>query len=186
MNPQPRVITGTAKGTRLLVPSSARPITDRIRMSVFDLLGDRIKNSKVLDLYAGAGTMGIEALSRGAEHCIFVDNSHDAQLIIQRNLANSKLETNARIFNQSVNSFCAAMAPLEKSKFEIVFLDPPFEDAHKLKWEAILPLIKAGGIGVCRLPNINYPSPETLAQAGLVSLYVQEYGESKVLFVAPA
>jgi 16S rRNA (guanine(966)-N(2))-methyltransferase RsmD len=120
-----RIITGTAKGKKLKTPiQGTRPLTDRIKTSIFDLVRDFIPNSNVLDLYAGSGSFGIEALSRGATSAIFVDTAKKAIDCIKENLLNTKLHEKAKVIKAKVNDFLVQTP----EKFDLIFLDPPFAD----------------------------------------------------------
>src|SRR2546430_635565 len=99
-----RVIAGTAKGRQLkLVPGEGtRPIMDRVKEALFNILGDSIDGATFLDLFAGTGSVGIEALSRGAEYAVFVENGRLAVKTIAENLKMTRLEDQARIVRQDV------------------------------------------------------------------------------------
>jgi 16S rRNA (guanine966-N2)-methyltransferase len=126
-----RVISGEAKGRRLKTPSSIRirPTADRVKEALFGIIGDRIYDHRVLDLFAGTGNLGIEALSRGARWVLFVDRAKEAIDIIQENLRRTGLTDRAGIWRTGV---FAALSRLRKEKrcFEVVFLDPPYGYQH--------------------------------------------------------
>jgi 16S rRNA (guanine966-N2)-methyltransferase len=131
-----RVVAGTAGGRRLVAPKGARPTTDRVKEAVFSLLGDeRIQGAAVLDLYAGSGALGIEALSRGAVNAVFVDRDRGAQLAIRANLEVTGFTERGRLVGSAVAPFLARAAtrapdesPIEVS-FDLVFVDPPYDAA---------------------------------------------------------
>jgi 16S rRNA (guanine966-N2)-methyltransferase len=119
-----RIIAGSAKGVRLgPVPAGTRPISDRAREGVFSSLGARVPEAAVLDLYAGTGAAGIEALSRGAGRATFVDRSSHAIGAIRDNLGRTKLAPDATVVQRDVARFLDA--PPER--FDLVFLDPPYD-----------------------------------------------------------
>jgi 16S rRNA (guanine966-N2)-methyltransferase len=121
-----RVIAGSAKGTRLVrAPAGVRPVTDRVREGLFSSIGPRIEGVRVLDLYAGTGAVGIEALSRGAEHAIFVDRAPSAVAAVRDNLRRTGLEDRAMVRRSDVLAFLER-APKDGG-FDLVFLDPPYE-----------------------------------------------------------
>lgn len=124
-----RVIAGSAKGIPLKVPHKARPITDRAKSSLFSVIGPDIIDKKILDLFAGSGSLGIEALSRNAQHCVFVDISKYAEEDIKDNLEKTKLSGRARITQQPVFTF---LNDQKEANFDIIFADPPF-DFYKFK-----------------------------------------------------
>jgi len=121
-----RVIAGSAKAVTLKVPPGKmiRPSLDKVKGAIFNVIGRRVEDARVLDLFAGTGALGIEALSRGARHCVFVDSSRVACRTIRTNLAKTKLAARARIVNASVAKYFKKRSGEEK--FEIVFVDPPY------------------------------------------------------------
>jgi 16S rRNA (guanine(966)-N(2))-methyltransferase RsmD len=119
-----RVITGEAKGKRLAaVPGdTTRPITDRVKQAVFSILSDRIEGARFLDLFAGTGGVGIEALSRGAEMVTFVEKAERATQVIRANLKVTGLVERARIARQDVFRFLAAPAG---ERYDLIYVAPP-------------------------------------------------------------
>lgn len=120
-----RVITGSAKGTVLIAPKGkdiARPTTDRVKEGIFSAIQFEVAHKKVLDLFAGSGQLGIEALSRGAQSCVFVDNHKESLQCIRQNLEKTNLREKAKIVTSDVLTY------LRKTKetFDFVFLDPPY------------------------------------------------------------
>ncbi len=104
---------------------STRPVLDRVKESWFAVLGERVAGASVLDLYAGVGSLGIEALSRGAASCVFVERSRECLSMLRAHLTKAKLADRARIVEGRVE---AALVPLAASDetFDVVFVDPPF------------------------------------------------------------
>lgn len=124
-----RVIAGSAKGTKLgPVPPGVRPVSDRAREGLFSSLALEVPDALVLDLYAGTGAMGIEALSRGAEHALFVDRAYQAAAAIHDNLERTRLADRATVVTQDVAAFLA-QAPPGTGRFDLVLLDPPYDVA---------------------------------------------------------
>jgi len=121
-----RVIAGLAKGTKLLAPKGrvVRPTTDRVKENIFNILGS-VKEKVVLDLFAGAGSLGIEALSRGASKAVFVDNYLPAVSCIRKNLANTKLAEKAQVLRVKVEVGLSLLKQ-QQQLFHLIFLDPPF------------------------------------------------------------
>jgi 16S rRNA (guanine966-N2)-methyltransferase len=120
-----RIVAGSARGRRLLVPpEGTRPTSGRAREGLFNSLATLLdfEDIRVLDLYAGSGAIGIEALSRGAERAVFVESDRAAQLVIEQNLATSKLRGGA-IARRSVESYLGS-AP--DGPFDLIFADPPY------------------------------------------------------------
>src|SRR4029077_4699689 len=119
-----RVIAGRAGGVRLTSPKSGvRPTMDRVKSAIFSSLGELVIGARVLDLFAGTGALGIEALSRGAASALFVEENVAAISAIERNLARTKFE--GRIRKQDVFAFLRSAQTSEP--FHIIFADPPYE-----------------------------------------------------------
>jgi 16S rRNA (guanine966-N2)-methyltransferase len=117
-----RVISGTHKGRRLRAPDApgTRPVTDRVKESIFSSLGSEIRGAVIADLYAGAGSFGIEALSRGAERVTFVESSRVAVRTLRENLA--VLDLPGEIVEGDVGRFLSS----GEARFDVVFCDPPW------------------------------------------------------------
>ena len=118
-----RIVAGSARGTRLTrVPPGTRPVSDRAREGLFSSLGERVPGAVCLDLFAGTGAIGIEALSRGGERCDFVDSSQAAAAAIRENLARTHLEDRARVVRSDARRFLAGA----EGGYDLAFLDPPY------------------------------------------------------------
>ena len=123
-----RVIAGSAGGVRLAVPKrGVRPTMDRVKAAIFSSLGEAIIGARVLDLFAGSGALGIEALSRGAVSAIFLEDDRQSTEAIEKNLAKTKLK--GRVRHQDVFDFLRQRSDAEK--FQIVFADPPYEKTDR-------------------------------------------------------
>jgi 16S rRNA (guanine966-N2)-methyltransferase len=122
-----RVIAGTAGGRRLAAPKDpqTRPISDKVKESLFGSIGERIAGARVLDLYAGSGAIGIEALSRGAAETTFVERARPALNVIRENLARTGLADRATVEASSVEAFLAATSG---GPWDVVVLDPPYAE----------------------------------------------------------
>jgi 16S rRNA (guanine966-N2)-methyltransferase len=122
-----RVVAGHLRGRRLTAPPGCgtRPTSDRVREALFSILGP-LGGARVLDLFAGSGALGIEALSRGARHATFVDRDARALAAIRRNLAALELDS-ATVHRRDVRTFLSAAS----GPWDIVFLDPPYDDAAR-------------------------------------------------------
>jgi 16S rRNA (guanine966-N2)-methyltransferase len=116
------------KGRRMVAPAgtTTRPTIDRIRESIFNILAGSIQDKRVLDLFAGSGALGIEALSRGAVSAVFVDQAKAALLCIRRNLQNLGLEDRARVILWDIRKDLKCLIS-HKHSFDLVFMDPPYE-----------------------------------------------------------
>ena len=133
-----RIVGGKYRHRIIIYPDDAthtRPTKDRVREAIFSAIGD-ISNARVLDLYAGSGAMGIEALSRGASHCTFVDISPIAIKTIKENLNNLKIDNNE--YEVIKNKDISAIESF-KNKFDLIILDPPYEEGQ---YELIVNLLK--------------------------------------------
>jgi 16S rRNA (guanine966-N2)-methyltransferase len=125
-----RVIAGTYKGQRLVAPKgAARPTLDRVREALFSLLG-QIEGARVLDLYAGSGALGIEALSRGAAEATFVDSDQAAVRTVRQNLSRLGID-HARVTRSGVGPFLKNAAR-RGQRWDLAFCDPPYRLAHRL------------------------------------------------------
>ena len=121
-----RVIAGTARSLKLVTPvgTDTRPTTDRIKETLFNMLQFDLQDASFLDLFAGSGAIGIEALSRGASYACFVDSSTKAEECIKSNLTHTKFIDKASIYKQDV--FVALSRMEYQKKFDFVFMDPPY------------------------------------------------------------
>lgn len=123
-----RILTGPARGRRLQAPRGqhTRPTLARARTCLFDILTPRLPGARFLDLYAGTGAIGLEALSRGADSAVFVENNERALRSLQHNLAQLQLGARARLLRRPVAVALKQLAR-EGAQFEVIFLDPPYE-----------------------------------------------------------
>jgi 16S rRNA (guanine(966)-N(2))-methyltransferase RsmD len=123
-----RIISGVSKGRRLARPKSLiiRPTSDRVKESIFNLLGNEVEGGVVLDLFAGTGNLGIEALSRGAKKALFVEKGRQALRLIQTNLAQIGMEDRSEILPQDVNRAIGILNQRGES-FDLILMDPPYE-----------------------------------------------------------
>ena len=118
------IITGTHKGNKICVPKGdVRPTMDKVREAIFAIIRSEVAHANVLDLFAGSGSLGLEALSEGAERCDFVENSYKVIKILQKNINNLTFEKYAHIHNCSVFSFLNNCATV----YDLIFFDPPYE-----------------------------------------------------------
>ncbi len=138
-----RVIAGTAKGVRLApVPRGVRPVSDRAREGLFSSMAREVPGAVVLDLFAGTGALGIEALSRGAERAVFVERGRPAVSTIRENLERSRLADRAAVFASEARAF---LMRDDKSAgpFDMVLADPPYETARE-EVDAVLANLGSG------------------------------------------
>ena len=125
-----RVIAGTARGTRLEAPGDAtRPLGDRVKQTLFAILEPDLRGARVLDLFAGSGAAGIEALSRGAAHATFIERDRMAAAVIATNLGRTRLAgERAHIVKADVLAWLAGPEPAAAGPFDIVIVDPPYAE----------------------------------------------------------
>jgi 16S rRNA (guanine966-N2)-methyltransferase len=145
-----RVIAGTYGGRTLKAPRGAntRPTSDRVREALFSILGTRTQQARVLDLFAGSGALGLEALSRGAETVTFVDDDRAAIQVIKANLV--ALETDAQVRQTDALRFLGA-ASADGAQYDLIFLDPPYRLAERLApplSEALPAVLAPGAVAV--------------------------------------
>lgn len=145
-----RVITGSAKGMRLLTVDGldTRPTSDRVKEAVFSILSGDIEDALVLDLFAGSGALGIEALSRGAKSCVFTDQNRNSISVIKSNLEKTRLSDKGEVIQADAFSYLESC----RAKFDIVFLDPPYDKNFIQKSLCIMDIndiISHKGVIVC-------------------------------------
>ena len=182
-----RVISGDLKGKKLLIPldKSTRPLRDLVRESIFNILDHspkvsvEIKNSKVLDLFSGTGSFGIECLSRGAESVTFFENYVNSLKILKRNIFNLKLENKCNINN--VNAYNLENLNLNNEIFNIIFLDPPFRDKKIKILINQIKKIKIADKNSLLIIHRNKKSNDKISEY-LNILEQKSYGLSKIFF----
>ena len=127
-----RVIAGSARGIRLAAPGpGTRPLGDRVKQTLFAVLEPDLPGARVLDLFAGSGAAGIEALSRGAAAALFVERDAAASRVIEANLARTRLAGAARVIRSDAIAYLAGPAATD-GPFDVVILDPPYAEADLL------------------------------------------------------
>jgi 16S rRNA (guanine966-N2)-methyltransferase len=144
-----RVVSGIYKGKRLKRVTSplVRPMSDKLKEALFNILRDEVQGKVVLDGFAGTGSLGIEALSRGAERVVFVDDFYRAVKVIKVNLEKCGAEAKGRIICKDFNRAAIQLAK-EREKFDLIFLDPPYkllEERNPLKVIKKREILKPGG-----------------------------------------
>jgi 16S rRNA (guanine966-N2)-methyltransferase len=182
-----RVIAGEAGGIRLDVPKNdVRPTMDRVKAAIFSSLGDAVIGARVLDLFAGTGALGIEALSRGAASALFVEENSAAILAIERNLARTKLD--GRVRRQDVVAFLRSTQA--RDPFQIIFADPPYEKTKSgrefttllLDDPHLAQMLEPSGIFVLEKRPAQQMAPTPLWNV----IRARRYGATEVLFLQRA
>jgi 16S rRNA (guanine966-N2)-methyltransferase len=177
-----RVIAGEAKGRTLVVPrgGGTRSATDRIRETLFAIIEPELDGARVLDLFAGAGTLGIEALSRGAARATFVERGGEAVKALRRNLEATNFGTRSEVIGANVIAYLDSRP---RGPFDIVFCDPPFADVAgaeaTLGHDALRSAVAPGALVVARAHGKHLPP----LPASLQVARVKEIGEEKLLFL---
>ena len=122
-----RVIAGEFRGRRLdpIEGTDIRPTSDRVKESLFNILGDAVVDSVFLDLFSGTGGVGIEALSRGAKHVVFIDTSLKSIKVLQGNLNHLNIKDNVEVFQKEYTTAISKLYKYNK-QFDIIFIDPPY------------------------------------------------------------
>ncbi len=171
-----RVITGTAKGRKLktLEGENVRPTIERVKEAIFSIIQFEIEGRRILDLFAGSGQLGIEALSRSAASAVFIDADKAAVAIVKENLDAAKLAEKAAVLQTDA----AAFLQTSELIFDIAFLDPPYGTGVLQK---VLPLVAAkiapGGIILCEAP-FGEEMPKTIGNLSLTRVY--RYGKTAI------
>jgi 16S rRNA (guanine(966)-N(2))-methyltransferase RsmD len=178
-----RITGGIGRGRKLKVPagSKVRPTSDKVKQALFNILGDRVPGSVFLDLFAGAGGIGLEALSRGASQVVFVDGSRESLSVIKKNIEALKLTELAQVIAAQSEIFLRRPS----GPYDIIFLDPPYkmELAPLLGQIAQADMLKPGGVVVAEHFK-KQPSPE---RAGKLELFREAaYGDTVLAFYKAA
>lgn len=174
-----RVISGTARGKKLTpVPGmDTRPTTDRVKESMFNIIQNQVYGARVLDLFAGTGQLGIEALSRGAAHCDFVDFDKTAQTIARKNIDAARVSERAHLHKTDFTRFVSNCA---KGSYDLIFLDPPYGGkilAQALSAIERFDILSETGIIVCE------SAAEDTVKTGLAKGREYRYGAIKITIV---
>ncbi|MEO7426948.1 MAG: RsmD family RNA methyltransferase [Fibrobacteria bacterium] len=180
------IITGGLyRGRKLETDTRAqviRPTSGKVREALFSSLGEKVAGSLFVDLYAGSGAVGLEALSRGASRVLLVENHAQSWLLLQANCKSvlgpafrPSEEGAAQLVRSDALAFCHRMRE-EGRVFAFVFADPPFEDDFSTLWDGVSGLLEPGGTGIIQFPSRNPPA--WLAKADKL----KKYGESGLAF----
>ena len=182
-----RVVAGAARGRRLVVPdgTAVRPTSDRVKESVFSALVSRgaIAGASVLDLYAGSGSLAIEALSRGARHAVLVERGRAALGAITTNLAALDLAGVARVVRADVGVFLGDEPPHE-APFGLVFADPPYEMSGASIAHVLAPLAERSWCAPGAVVVVEHSSSGTAVEvAGFENTWSRGFGDTLVTFL---
>lgn len=170
-----RIITGTRRGKKLKTPegTAVRPTPDHIKESLFNILQFDIEGRAFLDLFAGSGQIGLEALSRGADHAVFVDSARASCAVVQDNIRTTEFADRARVVQADYASFLLRNTEM----FDIAFLDPPYRTGTLEKaLLAVADHVRQGGVIVCE-----HPTDEVIPECAGDFVRVKDYRYGKIL-----
>lgn len=179
-----RVIAGKAKGTNLQsVPGdSTRPILDRVKVPLFDIIRPHLPDARVLDLFGGTGAIGIEALSQGAQHCVFLDTNAKAVATIQKNLGATRLEKQAEVRHTDAFIYLKNTS----KAFDLIFVAPPQYKGIWIEAMRVIAerphLLRSDGIIIVQIDPKEY---EALEMETLYESQKRTYGNSQLVFFQP-
>jgi 16S rRNA (guanine966-N2)-methyltransferase len=176
-----RIIAGEAKGRKLKTVKgmSTRPTSDRVKEAMFNILGPRIIGAKVLDVFAGTGNLGLEALSRGAQKVVFIEKSLGAYRIVQENIALSGFRNCELIKGDAIKTMQKLAG---REKFDLIFLDPPYHCGlvkQSLQIIQDTQLLDKQGLIVAETAKDEVKFPEI---AGFILFRVENYGDTSLSF----
>jgi len=185
-----RVISGKARGSKLSTIESqlTRPTLDRVKESLFNIIQSRISESQVLDLFAGSGALGIEALSRGAKGATFCDNNPEAIKVIKNNLTKTRFIEHAKVINADYSK-CLEILKRENETFDIIFIDPPYKMDIAVKSIKIIldnQLLKKDGLIVLETDEAERDLKELEELEKNDSIHItdqRKYGRANLIFI---
>lgn len=178
-----RITSGTFKSRIIKAPGGIRPTLDNVRKAIFDILGGSVEGGKILDLFSGSGALGLEALSRGAGSCIFVDNSRSSVKAIKENLEGLGLKGSASAEVVYADSLAAIRRFAgEGARFDLIFMDPPYYKEFAKKSLSLLAdcdiLTETGVVVIEHSKHAPLPT----ISGGLKLLRTARYGDTLVSF----
>jgi 16S rRNA (guanine966-N2)-methyltransferase len=173
-----RVIAGEAKGTRLKSPGTGtRPMTDRVKEAVFSSLGD-FSGLQILDLYAGSGSLGLEALSRGAKKATFVESAREAILSLERNIEATSMASRSEVVWADVGATIARPAD---ERMDLIFVDPPYSMNKDEVLRTLESIVTGGFLADDGKVVMHRPGKESkLSPFGLEVVWERDYGQATV------
>lgn len=184
-----RVISGKARGTKLssIESLSTRPTLDRVKESLFNIIQNNLRDAVVLDLFAGSGQLGIEALSRGADKAYLCDINRDAVKMIKQNLEKTKLKDKAVVINEDYKKALRTLNINEK--FDIIFIDPPYKE--DIAVDSIIEIIhesrlKENGIMIIETDEIERDLREINKIENIKIIDQRKYGRASLIFIKEA
>lgn len=181
-----RIVGGEARGRQLKGPKTAgtRPVIDRVKTALFDILGARVVESQVLDLFGGTGSIGLEALSRGAKHATFVEINHQVAALLRENARSTGLAERAEIIRGDAFRYLD-VAAAEGRRYDLIYIAPP--QYHHLAAKALalverLPLTRSGGLAIVQIFPKERIDLDEMALVKLHQVDERRYGSTLLLF----
>lgn len=179
-----RIITGKARGLKLTTPKNmdVRPTSDRVKESLFNIIGTKIVGTHVLDLFAGTGNLGLEAWSRGAAKIVFIDESQASLQLVRSNIAKAKAEKETTVIKGNAVKVIADLAAREE-RFDFIFCDPPYNKglpAQIIEQVAKYDIVVSGGYLI-----VEHSQHEILSELPikLEIIRSEKYGETLISFL---
>lgn len=174
-----RITTGTAKDKRLKIPEiqGFRGVQEKAKMSLFSIIGEEIRGAVCLDLFAGSGNLGIEALSRGASWCDFVDEDSTSAPVIEENLHNCGFLEMGQVFRKSAVKFVTGCEGCEK-KYDFIFMDPFYENTSHAHLFKNLPRVLKDNGHIFYFHKADVEIGDLMEKAGLKIIDTRRFGES--------
>lgn len=172
-----RIISGEFGGRKLEAPHTSRthPMSERVRNALFNSIGDLVHGAAVLDVFAGTGALGLEALSRGAHHATFIERDRTAQKTLAHNITMLDVEQKAALIRTSVRNW---LATTTAAKFDIIFVDPPYHDPQFSTVFHLFGLLKPRGIMILSHSGRG----EVPARNGIVVVDSRSYGDASLTY----
>jgi 16S rRNA (guanine966-N2)-methyltransferase len=172
-----RIISGEFGGRKIEAPDTTRthPMSERIRNALFNSIGSEVESTDVLDVFAGTGAIGLEALSRGARHVTFIERDRVAQKVLAKNIVSLNAEDRTAIVRSAASNW---IENNDDKRFDLIFADPPYHDTQLSTVARFFSLLKPGGLMVLSHPGRG----EELAKAGVVVVDNRSYGNAFLTF----
>jgi 16S rRNA (guanine966-N2)-methyltransferase len=172
-----RIISGTFGGRTISSPDGKKthPMSERVRNALFNSLGGVVEDAVVLDAFAGTGSLGLEALSRGAQHATFIERDRVAQKVLDENIKLLRIEKNTKLIRASVSSW---IDTYDGPKFDLIFVDPPYHDMQLSTVSRLMGLLKPGALMVLSKPGRS----ESPTRPGVVVVDNRSYGDATLTY----
>lgn len=181
-----RITGGEFRGRKIKVPRGVRPTSARLREALFSILGERVLDAVVLDLFAGSGALGLEALSRGARYAVFAEKGGGQVEVLRRNIASLGLRERARAVRGNWRRIVARLSEEERRRFDLVLADPPYgfweagnAGTKLLRLSTDFDIVAGNGILVVERPA---RAPLQGVASGFESILERAYGDSMLSF----